>query len=143
VDRGPLSYSVRIGERWNRCGGTDEWPEWEVFPTTPWNYGLVLDKADARTAFRVSEKAQVSLQPWKLENAPVEIKVLAKRIPQWKLENETAAELQVSPVRSDQPSEEITLIPLGCARLRMACLPVIGEGPDAREWQAAPRLRRQ
>jgi len=143
VDRGPLSYSVRIGERWNRCGGSDEWPEWEVFPTSPWNYGLVLDKAEARAAFRVSEKGQVSLQPWKLENAPIEIKVLAKRIPQWKLENETVAELQVSPVRSDQPSEEITLIPLGCARLRMACLPVIGEGPDAREWQTVPRLRRQ
>jgi hypothetical protein len=52
------------------------------------------------------------------------------------LENETVAELQMSPVASDQPEEPIALIPLGCARLRMACLPVIGEGADAQEWRA-------
>ena len=46
VDRGPLSYSLKIGERWQRCGGTDAWPEWELFPATPWNYGLVLDARD-------------------------------------------------------------------------------------------------
>jgi hypothetical protein len=28
----------------------------------------------------------------------------------------------------------VALIPLGCARLRMACLPVIGEGEEAGEW---------
>ena len=31
------------------------------------------------------------------------------------------------------PSPLIKL-PLGCARLRMSCLPVTGDGPDAREW---------
>jgi len=45
VDRGPLSYSLRIEERWQRCGGTDEWPEWEIFPAGPWNYGLVVDRS--------------------------------------------------------------------------------------------------
>jgi hypothetical protein len=142
IDRGPLSYSVRIEERWSRCGGTDGWPEWEVAPTTPWNYGLVLDKADLQTAFSVSEKPEVALQPWTIEYAPIEIRAKAKRIPQWKLENHTVAELQVSPIRSNQPTEEITLIPLGCARLRMSCLPIIGEGPDAQEWQEKPEQRR-
>ena len=140
VDRGPLSYSVRIGEQWRRCGGTEEWPEWEVLPTTPWNYGLMLDNPKN---FRLSEKTAIALQPWTLENAPIEMKVWAKQIPQWKLENETVSELQVSPIRSKEPAQEITLIPLGCARLRMACLPVMGEGSDAIEWQVTPRIRRQ
>ena len=43
VDYGPLTFSLKIGERYARYGGTDAWPEVELFPTTPWNYGLVLE----------------------------------------------------------------------------------------------------
>lgn len=135
VERGPLSYSLAIGEQWRRCGGTDEWPEWEVLPTTPWNYGLVLDPAHPLSGFEVRQRGPVPEQPWTPEGAPLEIRAHAKRIPNWKLEQETVQELRQSPVRSDQPEEQVSLIPLGCARLRMACLPVIGEGEEAREWE--------
>ena len=43
MDYGPLTFSLQIGEKWQRYGGTDDWPQYEVFPTTPWDYGLVLD----------------------------------------------------------------------------------------------------
>jgi hypothetical protein len=138
VDRGPLSYSVKIGERWQRYGGTEEWPEWEVFPTTPWNYGLVLVGQPLEAVFSVKENGPVAAQPWTPQAAPLEITARAKRLPNWGLENETVAELQPSPIKSREPIESITLIPLGCARLRMACLPVIGEGEDAREWEQTP-----
>lgn len=134
VDRGPLSYSLKIGERWQRCGGTDEWPEWEVFPTTPWNYGLVLDRERPGDALAVMHTGANVKQPWTLEAAPLAIKARGKRIPHWRLEDETVQPLQQSPIKSDQPEEEITLVPLGCARLRISCFPVIGEGADAREW---------
>ena len=135
VDRGPLSYSVKIDEKWQRCGGTDEWPEWEVFPTTPWNYGLLVDRDNPADSLQVTEKrGKIPNQPWTLENAPIEIKAKAKKIINWKLENETVAELRQSPVKSGEPEETIKMIPLGCARLRMACLPVIGDGKDAQEW---------
>ena len=135
VDRGPLSYSLRIEERWQRCGGTDEWPEWEVYPVSPWNYGLVVDREDPAGSLEVVLKRRVADQPWTVDAAPIEIRAQGRRIPDWGLENETVAELQMSPVKSDEPEEHITLIPLGCARLRMACLPVIGEGLDAWEWR--------
>jgi DUF1680 family protein len=134
VDRGPLSYSLRIEERWQRCGGTDEWPEWEVYPASPWNYGLILDPDDPAAAFEVVRRGDMVDQPWSVDAAPLEIRAQGKRIPNWALENETVAELQTSPIRSDEPPEALTLIPLGCARLRMSCLPVIGEGPDAQPW---------
>ena len=135
VDRGPLSYSVRIEETRRRCGGTDDWPEWELLPATPWNYGLVIDRKDPAASLAVSETGRVADQPWTVEAAPIEIRARAKRIPNWHLENETVCELQSSPIRSAEPAEDITLIPLGCARLRMSCLPTIGGGPDAREWE--------
>jgi DUF1680 family protein len=132
VDRGPLSYSVKIGEKWRRCGGTSEWPEWEVLPTTPWNYGLLINAKTPGGDLRVTKEGDVPPQPWTLDGAPLEIAAKAKRIAGWKLENETAPELPESPVDVDGPEEQITLIPLGCARLRMACLPVISEVKKSR-----------
>jgi len=134
VNRGPLSYSLRIGEQWRRCGGTNEWPEWEVRPTTPWNYGLEIDRTHPEKSLVVNDKGRVPDQPWRLDNAPIEIHAKGGRIPNWTLVDETVTDLQPSPIRSDQPAEDITLIPMGCARLRMSCLPTIGTGPNAHEW---------
>ena len=126
VNRGPLSYSVKIAEEWRQYGGTEQWPEWEVFPKSPWNYGLVNPGQDWDSSFKVFRKKDLDAQPWTVESAPVEIKATAKRIPQWKLEeNQTVQEIPRSPLSSGEPEETISLIPLGCARLRMACLPVV------------------
>ncbi len=47
--------------------------------------------------------------------------------------------MQQSPVKSSEPVETVTLIPMGCARLRISAFPVIGEGPDAQPWPEAPK----
>ena len=124
VDRGPLSYSLRIEEQWKRCGGTDEWPEWEVFPKTPWHYGLIV--GENKPVIESIQAKPVSPQPWTLESAPIELKAKAKRIPDWEIgDDETVMELPQSPVCSQEQEEDISLIPMGCARLRIACLPVV------------------
>ena len=135
VNRGPLSFSLKIGEKWRESPtGTREWPDWEVFPTTPWNYGLIVNHDNLESQFKVIERHSIPEQPWTIENAPIEIGAKGKQIPNWTMIDETVTDLQSSPIRSDQPTEEIALIPMGCARLRMSCLPTIGDGPDAKEW---------
>ncbi|MGQ9732744.1 MAG: beta-L-arabinofuranosidase domain-containing protein [Candidatus Zipacnadales bacterium] len=144
VYRGPLAYSLKIGERWERCGGTDEWPAYEVFPTTPWNYGLVLDPHDPVASFEVVKaKGPLAAQPFTIDNAPIELHTSGKRIPNWQLEKGLCPVLQPSPIWSDEPIEPITLIPMGCARLRITAFPVIGEGPEAHKWPvpSSPRHR--
>ena len=64
--------------------------------------------------------------------------VKAKRIPNWILQDETAAELQQSPVYVETPEEEIELIPLGCARLRISCFPIITNDQTADTWEKIP-----
>ncbi|MCL4506401.1 MAG: glycoside hydrolase family 127 protein [Chloroflexi bacterium] len=135
VNRGPLTYSLRIGEQWRRCGGSEVWPEWEVLPTTAWNYGLIVDRDNPAASFELGAVIAPADQPWTLDAAPIRITARGKRIPQWGLQNETVEELQPSPVRSVEPEEALTLIPLGCARLRIACFPTIGAGPLAWEWK--------
>ena len=142
VNYGPLSFSVEIGEDYVTFGGTDEWPAREIEPTTPWNYGLVLDGEDPAAHFEVEK------QPWPEDNmvfthegAPVRVQARAKRIPNWTdIGMGFPGRLQQSPVLSDEPEETITLIPMGAGRLRIASFPVIGDEPDAREWEAPPPL---
>jgi len=137
IDRGPLTYSLKIGEKYVRQGGTDKWPAWEIHPTTPWNYGLLLNKTDPTASFEVVHRPWPNDdQPFRADAAPIELRVKAKRIPAWKLDAlGLVGKLQPSPARSDQPTETITLIPMGCARLRISAFPTIGSGPDAHQWQ--------
>ena len=125
VDRGPLSYSVRIEEEWRRCGGSNEWPEWEVFPASPWNYALAPDETGA-IGLQVAQEKTTADQPWTLENAPVLLRARARRVPSWSMTGETVDPVPCRPVEADEKAEEVSMIPLGCARLRISCLPVAG-----------------
>lgn len=138
VDRGPLTYSLEIGEQKTREGGSEDWPGYVILPATDWNYGLVLDGHDPAASFEVVRRDWPdSEMPWTLGNVPVMLKARGKKIPEWQLDAfELVAPLQDSPVRSSEPVEPITLVPMGAARLRISAFPVIGEGPDAHEWEA-------
>jgi len=140
VHRGPLTYSLKIGEKWIRYGGTEKWPAYEVYPTAPWNYGLIVDMENPARIFEVAKGiGRLPDQPFTVDGAPIQLIAKAKRIPQWKQEeNGLVGALQDSPVRSDEPVEKITLIPMGCARLRISAFPTIGEGPDTHIWKESP-----
>ena len=134
IKRGPLWYSVLIEEEWRREGGTDEWPRWLVYPKAPWNYGLVLNPEDPGADINVTKKDVHEEEPWSLEHAPIELTVRAKKIPGWKLHDNELPELQVSPIKSDEPVETIRMAPSGSARLRMSSLPEIGDTDEASYW---------
>jgi hypothetical protein len=143
VSRGPLTYSLKIGERWVREGGTDEFPAQEVYPATPWNYGLVLNAQKPEESFQVVRTGKTAAQPFAAEDAPIVLRAKGQRIPQWKLEpNGMAGEVEPGPVKSIEPVEEITLVPMGAARLRISSFPLIGDGPDAHVWDGpAPMVQ--
>ena len=142
VDRGPLTYSLKIGERMERVGGSEKWGAYEIHPTTAWNYGLVLDEKRPEGSFEVVRGDwPADDQPFTVESAPIAMKAVGRKIPQWQLDHlGLVAEVQAGPVRSDQPQEAITLIPMGCARLRISAFPRIGSGPGAHEWKEPPRV---
>ncbi len=140
VSYGPLEFSLRIEERWSRYGGTDQWPDNEVFPASAWNYGLVLNREAPAASLPVWRKpGPIPAQPFSLENAPIELHGQARKIPKWRQDWQgLVSPLQSSPVVSDEPVESVRLIPMGAARLRIASFPVIGEGPGAHESGPPP-----
>jgi hypothetical protein len=137
ISRGPLTYSLQIKEEYKRQGGTDAWPAWDIFPASPWNYGLTTLRPDD---FKVVKAAwPEDDQPFRNEAVPVKLTTAARKIPNWTLDARGAVnEVVQQPVRSAEPVESVTLIPMGAARLRIAAFPVIDDGPDTREWPASP-----
>ena len=141
VDRGPLTYALQIGEKWQRYGGSDKWPDLEVLPTTHWNYGLIVNENDPASSFEVVAKdGPLAEPPFTPQNVPIKLKAKAKHIPQWTTDEKGLIRpLQPSPVKSNEPTETVTLIPMGAARLRISSFPVIGDGPEAHDWQTMPK----
>ena len=126
VDRGPLVYALKLGEAWtklrDRPSAADDY---EVRPTTPWNYALVLG-ANPAAAFQVKERPTTGVV-FSPEGAPVELHVPGVRLPAWELVNGSAGPLPMSPVarpRGETP-EMLTLIPYGAAKLRLTSFPVV------------------
>jgi hypothetical protein len=123
VRRGPLWFSLKIGEEWKRYGGTDVWPAYEILPTTPWNFGLVVDPENPGATIRIVERKPPAAQPFAPEAAPLVLKARAKPLPGWKSEGKMVGRVPSSPAASAEPETEVTLIPMGCARLRIASFP--------------------
>jgi DUF1680 family protein len=123
IRRGPLWFALRIGETWRKYGGTEAWPALEVLPTTPWNYGLAVPTGDAGAAVWLASRRPPSFQPFAPAAAPIVLKARARRVPAWKEQGRMVGPVPASPAAAAGPLEEVELIPLGCARLRISVFP--------------------
>ena len=137
VEYGPLTFSLLIPESYRKVDGksnsagdsgwqpaadTSAWPTYEILPNGPWNYGLVQ-----KPAFQVIHKAWPSNNyPFTLDSAPLEIRTRGRQIPSWTLDqNGLCAILPKSPVAVTTPLQELTLVPMGAARLRISSFPTV------------------
>ena len=145
--RGPVYYSLRIDKEYKSVrinydnfsykGSVD----WEIYPNSAWNYGLLIDRRNISRGMKVTENP-VSKYPFSdrgdliwsadsnkyvlsVQDAPVTIKARGMKIPEWTIKNNSADVPPLSPVKPEGDPEIITLVPYGCARLRITEFPVM------------------
>jgi uncharacterized protein len=147
VLRGPLLFSLRIEKEFKSIkinydnfsykGSVD----WQIDPGSAWNFGLLMNKANIMRGIKVTENP-VGKYPFSdrgdmiwsadsgkysawTQDAPVIIKARGMKIPEWTLKNNSADVPPMSPVKPEGDAEIITLVPYGCARLRITEFPVM------------------
>jgi hypothetical protein len=122
VERGPLLFSHGIGENWLKLRDRGMTADWQVYPTTAWNYALDVSPENAAQSVSVVE-SPVADGPFTTKSAPVRLRVKARKLPEWVATDGTADPVPQSPVTSDQPDETITLVPYAAAKLRISAFP--------------------
>ena len=143
INYGPLTFSLLIKEnyikkgsketaigdsRWQEGADAEAWPSWEIHPASPWNYGLIYDPAKSLESQFAIEKREFPKDNYPFTNdaAPIVLKTTGRQIPAWGLDQHwLCGILPESPVTSTSPVTELTLVPMGGARLRISAFPVI------------------
>ena len=147
VLRGPLCFSLRIDKEYKSVKinydnfGYKGSVDWEINPKSEWNYGLLIDKENIMSGLKVTENP-IGKYPFSdkgdmiwsadsgkytpsAQDAPVVITARGIKIPEWTMKNNSADIPPLSPVKSEGDPEIITLVPYGCARLRITEFPVM------------------
>ena len=143
IHYGPLTFSLKIREnyttvsstetaigdsKWQKNADPGKWPSYEITPASDWNYALVIDdRLPLEQNFEVVRTTwPADDHPFTVESAPIEIKVRGKKVKGWVIDQYgLTGELPVKEFRKfDAETEEITLIPMGAARLRISAFPV-------------------
>lgn len=134
VERGPLVYALKMDAAYSirKEHPVKGFFDYEVKPTAAWNYALLINRNQPDRSVKVEKKAMPE-NPFEQATTPVKLTLKAQKLTSWKVsDNEMhAEEVPNSPVTSDQPQEEITLIPYGAENIRISNFPVIGTQPPA------------
>ena len=140
VDYGPLTLSLKIKERyvkrdsketaihdsqWQKNADASQWPTTEIYADSPWNYALYLNPTNALGDIEVVKKPWPADNfPFTLESVPLEFKAKGRQVPSWTLDS-----TKLCGVLPDECApkavtlDDITLVPMGAARLRISAFP--------------------
>jgi hypothetical protein len=128
IQRGPLIYSLKIEEnRLIRNDYGNGFTECEVFPSSAWNYGLIIDKNSPGSFIQVNKRTMPE-NPYIQSTTPITLTVSARKLSAWTYSHNDriAIDPPYSPVVSSEPVEQVTFVPYGSETLRATCLPYIG-----------------
>jgi hypothetical protein len=130
INRGPVVYSLRIGENWTvrtpdpLAQGFDEF---EIHSTSPWNYALQINPTNPAASLTFTNFAP-PINPFDPAEPSVELIAQARRLPDWTIgwRGTHAFEPPVSPVASTNALETVTLVPFGAQHMRISWFPYLG-----------------
>lgn len=139
VNYGPLTLSLKIGElykkvdsrstaisdsKWQTGADASKWPATEIYPSTPWNYALILTKSLNSSLSIIHKPWPADNYPFSTDGVPVEFKGKGKLIPSWTVDHTgLCGVLPTEKAPRSKTFDNIRLIPMGAARLRISVFP--------------------
>ena len=132
------SRETAIGDsKWQKDADPQKWPTTEIYPGSAWNYSLVLDKTEPLKHFEVIRKSwPADDYPFTVANVPLEVKAVGRLVPEWEIDETGLCGVLPEEDAARGDKEEITLIPMGAARLRITAF------PNTKEYESTPRCSR-
>ena len=122
-ERGPLVFSLPLGGQWKELKQHGEKSaDWQITSDARWNFAVELGACDSRVV-----QGTLSDTPFDQEHPAVSLVVQARRLDDWKTNENSAAAVPLSPVRSEERLEKLTLVPYGAAKLRVTAFPFLQE----------------
>jgi uncharacterized protein len=119
IYRGPLVFSYPIGEQWVKLRDRGMTADWQIFPTSQWNYGLAVNETTQLAAI----ESPIGAIPFSLKNPAVTVEVGARTIPSWRAVDGAADAVPQSPVTSSEERQNLKLVPYAAAKLRITAFP--------------------
>lgn len=141
VNYGPLTLSLKIKERyverdsketaigdskWQKNADASQWPTTEIYADSPWNYALYLNPTAPLSDIEVVKKKWPADNfPFTLESVPLEFKAKGRTVPSWTMDKtKLCGVLPPECAPKGDTLEDITLVPMGAARLRISAFPI-------------------
>jgi len=140
IDYGPLTLSLNIDEeykkvdskesaiwdsKWQETADPSKWPSYEIYPKSAWNYALVLDSNNPFSNLVIEKREWPADDfPFIQKNSPIVVKAKGRQIPSWQLDQyKLCGVLPDEDCEKSSQVDNITLVPMGTARLRITSFP--------------------
>jgi hypothetical protein len=152
LEYGPLVFSLKIKENWlvdkQDKRSTKEFPAWNLYAASRWNYALALDKKQPWKNIQIIKRS-FNNNPWSIDTAPIELKVPARLVNGWVIDHKTktdceglvdgkigmkiiTGDFRFTPQLPDPKTlnrklsktvDTVTLVPYGSTKLRVTVFP--------------------
>ncbi|MFT3995473.1 MAG: glycoside hydrolase family 127 protein [Dysgonomonas sp.] len=140
INYGPLALSLNIDEeykkvdsresaiwdsKWQKDADPSQWPTYEIYPKSAWNYALIINAKNPLSDMIVEKREWPKDDyPFTQANSPIIVKAKGRKIPSWVIDQYgLCAVLPDEDVKKADTIEDITLVPMGTARLRITSFP--------------------
>ena len=144
VDYGPLTLSLNIKERyvkrdskttaigdskWQKNADASKWPTTEIYSDSPWNYSLYVGSKNPLADIEIVKRPWPADNfPWTQQSVPFLFKAKGRLVPSWTLDDtELCGVLPDECAPKGATLDDITLVPMGSARLRISAFPTTKE----------------
>ena len=141
VNYGPLTLSLNIDEeykkvnsketaiwdsKWQENADPSQWPSYEIYAKSAWNYALVLGKKNPLSNLTIEKRVwPTDDYPFTQQSSPLLFKAKGRLVPSWQIDQyKLCGVLPDENVDKSDNVDDITLVPMGTARLRITSFPV-------------------